>query len=189
MAYGWHPTPSTRRPGTAPRSQKRAPLSRHRRARKTTDAASYIVVDLLEGLPAVREVARVDADLVVGLAGDHGRFPVEVHVGHEGDVHALGVELLADLEAIFCLSDALDGEAHHVRAGLLASQDLFDRRLDVVRVRRAHGLQHDGVGGAYPDLPDFHGRRRASLRLFVVGAVAAYCIRLFAVGGAVDRRL
>ena len=189
MAYGWHPTPSTRRPGTAPRSQKRAPLSRHRRARKTTDAASYIVVDLLEGLPAVREVARVDADLVVGLAGDHGRFPVEVHVGHEGDVHALGVELLADLEAIFRLSDALDREAHHVRAGLLASEDLFYRRLDVVRVRRAHGLEHDGVATSNSHLPDFHGARRASLRLFVVGAVAAYCICLFSVRGSIYSRL
>mmetsp|Transcript_21128 Transcript_21128/g.55136 ORF Transcript_21128/g.55136 Transcript_21128/m.55136 type:complete len:255 (-) Transcript_21128:203-967(-) len=148
-----------------------------------------VVVDLLEGLPTISKITRVDADLVVGLAGDHGRLAVEVHVRHQRDVHALGVELLPYFQGVFCLSDPLDGEADHVRAGLLAPQDLFDRRLDVVRVRRAHGLEHDGVATPNSHLADFHGARRASLRLFVVGAVAAYRICLFSVRGSIYGRL
>ena len=112
-----------------------------------------------------------------------------MHVRDEGDVHALRIQLLADLQGVLCFADALDREADHVRAGLLAPQDLFDRRLDVVRVRRAHGLEHDGVATPNSHLADFHGARRASLRLFVVGAVAAYCICLFSVRGSIYRRL
>ena len=47
-----------------------------------------VVVDDLEGLAAVRKVARVDADLLEGLRHHHGHRGLEVDVRHQGHVIA-----------------------------------------------------------------------------------------------------
>mmetsp|Transcript_11836 Transcript_11836/g.20251 ORF Transcript_11836/g.20251 Transcript_11836/m.20251 type:complete len:239 (+) Transcript_11836:1943-2659(+) len=99
-----------------------------------------LVDHLLERLPPVHEVARVDPDLLDGVGHRERHLGLEVHVGAERDVVALGVELLADLEARLRVLHPDHRHAHQVEALVCAALHLLYRRVHVGRQRGRHGL-------------------------------------------------
>ena len=104
-------------------------------------------------------VAGVDAYLLGIECGDVGHVGVEVDVGHERCVEAVGAYARIDVLQVLGLALALRGEAHELTAGLDDALGLRYAGLSVVGVGGGHRLDADGVVAAHVECADVHHRR------------------------------
>ena len=111
------------------------------------------VDDFAEGAGGIDIVARIDTYFFNGAGGHVGHVGVEMDIGHQRCVAALGVESLADVFQVLSLADALCGETHIVGSGAYDADALLHAGLGVGGWRGCHALQAYGVGAAEGRFP------------------------------------
>ena len=125
------------------------------------DHGAEVVVVLLADV----DVAGIDAVFGEG-AGAVGILleedvAVVVEVADDGDADAEFVERVDDFGDGLGGGFGVDGDAHQLGAGLGQRHHLIDGGGGVGGVGIGHGLDHDGVVAAHPDVADFDGHRSA----------------------------
>ena len=125
------------------------------------DHGAEVVVVLLADV----DVAGIDAVLGQG-AGAVGILlekdvAVVVEVADDGDADAEFVERVDDFGDGLGGGFGVDGDADQLGAGLGQRHDLVDGGGGVGGVGIGHGLDHDGVVAAHPNVADFDGHRSA----------------------------
>mmetsp|Transcript_29757 Transcript_29757/g.63210 ORF Transcript_29757/g.63210 Transcript_29757/m.63210 type:complete len:837 (+) Transcript_29757:104-2614(+) len=106
---------------------------------------------VLEVLPPVGEVPRIDPNLLHRVGHQLGHLGLEVHVGTQRDVVPPLEQSLPNRRRRVGLPLSLHRDAHQVEPLVGASDDLLDAGVDVCRVGGRHGLSHDGMVGSELD--------------------------------------
>ena len=86
---------------------------------------------------------------------------VVVEVADDGDADTEFIERFDYFRDGFGGGFRVDGDAHQLRTRLSEGHNLIDRRGGVGGVGIGHGLDHDGVISAHPDIADSNGHRSA----------------------------
>ncbi len=117
-----------------------------------------LLVGILDDLEFFRVgvVAGIDADFLDPARGFQGGLGLEMDVGDDGDLAALGAEAPDDVPQIGGILDRGGGDADDLAAYFHKGERLADAGLGVHGVAGQHGLEPDGMGSADANVPDHH---------------------------------
>ena len=96
-------------------------------------------------------VARVDAHLLAVERSHISHIRIEVNIGNERCLIAIGTDTGVDVLHILCLSGTLGSKAHQLATSLDDFLSLFHASLGVIGIGGGHRLDADRVVATYVD--------------------------------------
>ena len=118
---------------------------------------SIFLLDELAG--RIHVVARIYAHFLTIESSHVGNVRIEVNIGNEWSLIAVGTDAGIDVLHILCLAGTLSGEAHQLAASLDDFLCLTDASLSIIGIGGGHRLDADRVIATQVDGSDMCHRR------------------------------
>ena len=107
----------------------------------------------------IHVVARIDAHFLAIESSHVGNVRIEVNIGYERSLIAVGTDAGIDVFHVLCLAGTLSGEAHQLATSLDNLFSLLNASLSIIGVGSGHRLDADRIIATQVDGSDMCHRR------------------------------
>ena len=107
----------------------------------------------------IHVVARIDAHFLTIESSHVGNVRIEVNIGYERSLIAVGTDAGIDVFHVLCLAGTLSGEAHQLATSLDNLLSLLNASLGIIGVGGGHRLDADRIIATQVDGSDMCHRR------------------------------
>ena len=107
----------------------------------------------------IHVVARIDAHFLAIESSHVGNVRIEVNIGYERSLIAVGTDAGIDVFHILCLAGTLSGEAHQLATSLDNLLSLLNASLGIIGVGGGHRLDADRIIATQVEVSDMCHRR------------------------------